>query len=376
MMIDVRELRIGRRCRLLRCIGALMATALAAAAALPAAAGGTTASRTGSQDPTADAASWLPRVRSWAYQMQNVDPAEVAASSHDLVVIDPTRNGDAAAPLRTEEVVRMKRKPGGGRRIVLAYVNVGEAEDHRAYWNESWIVTRGPGAAAASPPQPDAAASPLERWISDTAPPWLGDETGPGSGSFAVKYWDAGWQALIFGAPSSLVERALAQGFDGVFLDRVDAFHDHAAEHDAASESMVDLVVRLSVAARTAKPGAIVVPHNGEELLTRPTYLAAIDAVAKEDLLFGGTAAAVANPPEQIAESAGWLSLAAAAGRPVLVVEYLDEMQQASAAAADLLRRGFVPYFAPRELDRLLPPSAGSASPAGGASAIGAAPAR
>jgi len=317
----------------------------------------------------------LKDVRSWAYQLQKADPREIAASPFDLVVIDLTRNGDAERPLKPSDLARMKKKPDGKRRIVLAYVSIGEAEDYRFYWNEEWTETPTPEvlaeaeaaerAAAGLPPIDPAAAPPAPpaqsekpakpvRWITEKAPSWLGDENESWSGNFAVKYWEQGWQDLIFGAPNSYLDRVIAAGFDGIYLDRVDAHYEYMHERPADAE-MADFVVRLAAAARAKRPDFIVVPQNGEELLLRPSYLAAIDGIAKEDLFFGHPSEGAANPPAQITNSLNWLKPAGEAGLAVFVIEYLDAKGVMEAARDELESRGFIGYFGPRTLDRLVP---------------------
>ncbi len=44
------------------------------------------------------------------------------------------------------------------------------------------------------------------------------------SGNFYVKYWDTEWQNIIYGNKDSYLEKILNAGFDGVYLDRIDAF--------------------------------------------------------------------------------------------------------------------------------------------------------
>jgi len=39
-----------------------------------------------------------------------------------------------------------------------------------------------------------------------------------------VKYWDKEWQQIIYGTPGAYLDRILKAGFDGVYLDLVDAF--------------------------------------------------------------------------------------------------------------------------------------------------------
>ena len=61
-----------------------------------------------------------------------------------------------------------------------------------------------------------------------------GRETGPGNfrfsenpawrGNYKVRYWDAGWRAILFGSPGSYLDQIISRGFDGVYLDIIDAF--------------------------------------------------------------------------------------------------------------------------------------------------------
>lgn len=313
--------------------------------------------------------SRMPQITSWAYQLQHADIAEIARSPFDLVVIDSTKDGDPDKPLKAAEVRRMKRTPQGGRRIVLAYFSVGEAEDYRFYWNEEWLETATPEPAAAGKAAPTKPDKP-DRWLSAKAPPWLGDENESWGGNFQVKYWDPGWQAILFGSPTSFLERVLAQGFDGIYLDRVDAYYEFVSERESAGDDMAELVIRLAEHARRIKPDCIVVPQNGEELLLKPAYVAAIDAIAKEDLFYGSPTEGEANNSQQIANSLSWLEPATKAGRPVLTIEYLDKPEAKAEAAAAAREKGFIPYFGPRSLDKLVWPD----PPAGGAAAKAAEP--
>jgi endo-alpha-1,4-polygalactosaminidase (GH114 family) len=56
------------------------------------------------------------------------------------------------------------------------------------------------------------------------------------------------------------------------------------------------------------------------------------------------------------------LQMAQAVGRKVLVVEYLKDPAKMAAAADRILGEGFVPYFAPRQLNCLNPPAVLTAS--------------
>ncbi len=52
---------------------------------------------------------------------------------------------------------------------------------------------------------------------------------------------------------------------------------------------MIAFVTKLAAHARGRKPGFLVVPQNGEELLTDAGYRAVIDGIGKEDILYGET---------------------------------------------------------------------------------------
>src|SRR4051812_5650485 len=80
----------------------------------------------------------LSQIRSWAFQLQNVDPLEIKQSPYDLVVIDYGFDKQNAAAFPREIVDLMRQKPDGGHRLLLAYYSIGEAENYRYYWADSW----------------------------------------------------------------------------------------------------------------------------------------------------------------------------------------------------------------------------------------------
>ncbi|MBM4352364.1 MAG: hypothetical protein FJ109_00990 [Deltaproteobacteria bacterium] len=118
----------------------------------------------------------------------------MAQTDYDLFVVDAFFDDE---PLSPEEVEGLKTKANGGRRLVLSYMSIGEAEDYRFYWQESW---------------------------NDDPPAWLAAENPDWEGNYKVRYWDPGWQAILLGSSDSYLDRILAAGFDGVYLDIIDAF--------------------------------------------------------------------------------------------------------------------------------------------------------
>lgn len=120
----------------------------------------------------------------------------LAATDYDLLLVDLDIDG---APLTATDVARLKTKANGGTRLVLCYLSIGEAEDYRSYWEPGW---------------------------SESPPSWLGEENPDWPGNYAVEYWDSKWRAIVL----AMLDRVLAAGFDGVYLDRIDAYEQFESD--------------------------------------------------------------------------------------------------------------------------------------------------
>ena len=257
----------------------------------------------------------------WTYQLQGARPADLDKTLYDVVVMDAFFGGGAP------EVEKLRQMPQGRRRINLAYLSIGEAEVYRYYWQR--CCTGG------------------------KRPAWIGPENKRWPGNFRVEYWDPEWKSIIYDDEQSYLKRIIDLGFDGVYLDRIDVHAEFKGAKADARARMVAFVRALSAKAKALKPGFLVVAQNAEELATDDSYLAAIDGIAKEDLLFGETADGKRNPPDNIAFSTEMLKRAQSAGKHIMVVEYLKEASVIEKARTEILELGFAPYFAPRGLQHL-----------------------
>ena len=269
-------------------------------------------------------------IASWAIQLRYIDRQKLAEAPLDMIVIDhaPHPKKDVELPFSVSEIEPLKVQPGGKRRIVLAYLSIGEAERYRYYWKPEW----------------DTAA---------TRPAWLGLENPRWPGDYQVKFSDPEWQGIIFGTPQSYLERIIAAGFDGVYLDRVDAFQDVEETMAGAEDAMTGFVTRLADQARRLNPKFLIVMQNAEELARHKSLLQRIDAVAKEDLTFGAGNSEERNPAAMVRDSVQYLRRAKRAGLKVFVIEYVSDPAKA-AEARDLSRReGFVIHFTERLLGTL-----------------------
>lgn len=320
----------------------------------------------------------LSEVKRWGYQRYGANLSELAKSPFDLIVIDPSAFGRMSVAKRAEAIEALKRKPDGGQRIVLAYLSIGEAEDFRAYWRGEWVMpaAASPGGAQTAtaqrtaPAAPRSASAPIVtgstqpaapmaatgapvRIPSAAAPKWLGAENTDLRGNYRVRFWDADWQGLLMGKRDAALDRIAASGFDGVYLDRAVVLADMTAERPAARDDMAGLVEKVAAYARRLNPGFLVVLQNAEELIGHDSVRRAIDAIAKEDLLYGINGEGLANDSADVTASLHYLKLAQKSGRPVLVVEYLSDRKAADDARRKLAAHGFISYFAPRDLGRL-----------------------
>src|SRR5216684_4445027 len=79
-------------------------------------------------------------VNNWGYWLSSFEIAGVATAPHDLLVIDSEISANRAFERQhlSDEVARMKRRPDGSPRVLLAYLSIGEAERYRPYWQPEW----------------------------------------------------------------------------------------------------------------------------------------------------------------------------------------------------------------------------------------------
>jgi cysteinyl-tRNA synthetase, unknown class len=119
----------------------------------------------------------------------------VAATNYDLLIMD--LYFDETTLFTSSDITQLKNKANGGKRLVVSYMSIGEAEDYRDYWQAGWN---------SSPPA----------FVDSENPDW--------PGNYKVKYWDPSWQSIIYGNDNSYLKKILNAGFDGVYLDIIEAF--------------------------------------------------------------------------------------------------------------------------------------------------------
>jgi cysteinyl-tRNA synthetase len=130
---------------------------------------------------------------------QNAECSEfltaLKATNFDVLILDAFFNDDSN-PLTAAEVQSLKTKTNGGKRIVLAYMGIAQAEDYRWYWDTNWIK---------NPPA----------WLDvNEDPEWEGD--------YNVRFWMPEWKSIIYGNSTSYTQKLVNAGFDGAYLDLYD----------------------------------------------------------------------------------------------------------------------------------------------------------
>ena len=258
----------------------------------------------------------LSAVRHWAVQLTGYGQTRLNAvrtSPFERAVVDPF--DDDGTPWPAAEV----RAAGQGRWLI-AYLSMGAAESYRAYWQKGWKVG---------------------------APGWLLGEDPDWPGNFDVAYWDPAWQTIAL----AQLDRVIAQGFDGVYMDLIDAYQRHENRPGARAE-MVAWVCKIAAHARARNPNFVIIPQNAAELIRDPGYAACVDASGNEETFVYAT-----NRPTEAGRQRDLLAdyrLWQRAGKPVFTIEYADQPGLMKSAAERARAAELVPYLGERNLDRLV----------------------
>jgi len=273
--------------------------------------------------PTPSPTPGLSAVNDFLYQLQNLDLTAIGNTAYDLVVMDYSSDGTEAGEFTAEQITALKHSPGG-EKTVLAYMSIGEAEDYRFYWQDGWT----PG-----------------------NPVWLDAENPDWPGNYKVHYWDPDWQTIIF----TYTDRLLDAGFDGAYLDIIDAYEYYADQgRTTAAQEMADFVAAIRAHAHLRDPDFYIFPQNAPELASLiPAYLNSVDGIGQENIYYGYEDDDVMTPPAITAELEGYLDVFKNAGKLVLTVDYATTPAHVDDAYAKSQAKGYVPFVTVRDLDQL-----------------------
>jgi cysteinyl-tRNA synthetase len=312
----------------------------------------------------------LTDVAFWAYQLQSIsEPGAVetlVGSHYDMLVLEPTCT-DWSSDDRDFDtkgmVVQVKRSPASDstyRKLVIAYIDIGEAEDWRWYWDPEW-------------PEWDCIGDPPAAWPDYV----LACDPDGWTGNYPVAYWDEAWKDIILYGQNtgshpdrdyaSALDEVIKHGFDGIYLDWVEGYENtdvitaaQAAGLDPALE-MIGFIQEMRDYATARNPNFIIIQQNAAALIEgRPGLTETIDGIAQEAIWYDGDATDDWNDPDGydwINDAGltdyyiGYLDQYLAAGLPVLNCEYA--LIYAGAAYTNSYARGYVPYATRRSLSQM-----------------------
>jgi cysteinyl-tRNA synthetase len=283
----------------------------------------------------------LTKIRTWMCLLDGVERLgtveALAKTRYGMLVVEPT------VTIRGNEgfdivgaVAALHKKLAG--RLVLAYVDIGEAETYRTYWKDNWKV-----------PAKNAAGNP--DFLLNANPDGWDD-------CYVAAYWDKRWQKIVL----EQVETLMYAGFDGIYLDVVDGYEDESvvaaakrAKVDPA-KAMVDFIGKLRQRIRAVNNQAVIIGQNADYLIdVVPSYLKVIDGAAFEDTWFSGRPDAKwANPrggdisnryqdenstKNRLNNYRKYL----AAGKPVFTIDYCLKWKNAEMVYNAARKQGLVP---------------------------------
>jgi cysteinyl-tRNA synthetase len=221
----------------------------------------------------------LSKVKTWFYFLY-FEPDTIleyiTESDFDMVVIEPVftekENEDYDIEKVVEEI-KYSKAANLNNKLVIAYIDIGQAESYRYYWKSNWRVGN-----------PD--------WIAGEDPDMWED-------NYPVAFWRTEWQDIWFKGTSThdaQIKMLMDVGFDGVYLDWVEAYSDEnvmdIADDDNVDpkDEMIRFIKKIKQYCTSINPDCIVISQNAAELAQYDDYVATIDAIAQEQTWFDGSA--------------------------------------------------------------------------------------
>ncbi len=275
----------------------------------------------------------LTGVKKFHYQLGDlVGFTDKHSADHDtLFVIDYSKDGTDVERFGWADVAKLK----GRGNVVLAYLNIGEAEEVRWYYKNL----------------PKKLLSPQNSAL---------------SGKHTVYYWDRAWQDIIGAEHESSLSRILAIGFDGVYLDHVDAY-SRFPDRKGAAAAMIAWVERIANRARSINDDFIVVQQNAVCLPDRGNYSElsdeqhaallsrywpVLDGISVESPFFsGGQITNNAYSPQS--DTLRCLSEYRSRQKNVFAVEFLSDPEKQAKAMQEFLNAGILGVATDRSLKGL-----------------------
>jgi|GEM_PF-2441398 len=247
------------------------------------------------------------RIDSWACVYSRMSVAELSSSPAALLVIDPDFYS-------AEEIKSVKQS----RKIVLAYISIGEAENYRSYFPK----IKGKS--------------------------YLGSENPSWKGNFMVEYSHPEWKRILCEYSQKIIEK----GFDGLLFDVVDSWENHGTNSQTRS-SMTGLIVSLAEFLRAKNPALILLLQNSDRLFENPKVMQLFNGLTQESLFYSWRAEHLSWHQQR--DKIARLRNLRQQGKFIGLLEYTRIKSNITKCKTEAFSYGFIPYFSEKELDRLFP---------------------
>lgn len=189
--------------------------------------------------------------KTWHYQLQDINSQTFSVLQNSIIVMDSYNENDV--PFSTNFLSQIK----ANKNSLFSYLSIGEAEDYRPYFNKM---------------DKDLILNENKSW----------------EGNFTVKYWEFAWQKQIL----KYLDQIISQGFDGVYLDIIDAFHrfDDKNKH---AKFMAEFISLISKHAKNKNSSFQIILQNGFDIIdyidNEDDVFDNIDGIAIEAYIFDYT---------------------------------------------------------------------------------------
>ena len=253
----------------------------------------------------------------FAYWLDDIDKKKVKESNYDLMIIDYSSDGSESEEFSSKDIDYMKSS-GSKEKTLISYISVGEAEDYRFYWDDSW---------------------------EEGNPEWLGEENPDWEGNYKVKFWMNGWQNIVY----DYLNRIISSDFDGIYMDIIDAYDYYEDDVIHSDWLMIDFVGNISDYVKNIEGNDFLVfVQNADELLSNSTYLSHIDGIGREDLFFDDDDETHEDEQDYSIDN---LNDVLDDDKAVLIIDYTSDNKYDFYKYS--IDNGYLPYAAERDLNSL-----------------------
>jgi len=217
-------------------------------------------------------------VNNWFYYL-GFEPStlvlqQMVDSQYDMIVMEPVFTDESNTNFDIASHVSNLHNATHPK-LTIAYIDIGQAEDWRTYWQTGWGIGN---------------------------PTWIVANDPDGwAGNYPVAYWHMQWQNIWLEPSNGYLKQLIDAGFDGIYLDWIEAYSDEnvitAAQNEGKNSQieMIAFIQRMRIFTQSISPGFVIIGQNAAELVEDESYVNVIDAIAQEQTWFDGSA--TNNPP-------------------------------------------------------------------------------